>query len=46
MCCEKLQATIPQVRWADPVFALTHKLLETSVKYITQHFSGVLSSEM
>ncbi|XP_075229220.1 uncharacterized protein LOC142328931 isoform X2 [Lycorma delicatula] len=46
ICCEKLQATIPQVRWADPVFALTHKLLETSIKYITQHFSGVLSSEM
>ncbi|RZF44230.1 hypothetical protein LSTR_LSTR003870 [Laodelphax striatellus] len=46
MSCEKLEATIPQVRWADPVFSVTQRLHETAVKFITQHFSGVLASEM
>ncbi|XP_039286195.1 uncharacterized protein LOC111044337 isoform X2 [Nilaparvata lugens] len=45
MSCEKLEATIPQVRWADPVFAVTQRLHDTAVKFITQHFSGVLASE-
>ncbi|BES98096.1 BTB/POZ domain [Nesidiocoris tenuis] len=45
MGCEKLEATIPNVRWAQPVLSLNGKLHEAAIKYLTQHFSNVVSSE-
>lgn len=45
MGCEKLEATIPNVRWAQPVLILNNKLHEAAIKYLTQHFSSVISSE-
>ncbi|GLG97151.1 Protein roadkill [Gryllus bimaculatus] len=45
MCCDKLMATLPNVRWAEPVFGITSQLLEASIKYIANNFSGVLASE-
>lgn len=46
LCCGKLQSTIPAVRWAEPVINLTTKLHDSAVKYIAQHFCGILSNEM
>ncbi|CAH1395068.1 unnamed protein product [Nezara viridula] len=45
MGCDKLEATIPNVRWANPVFALNSKLHEATVKYISQHFASILASQ-
>ncbi|XP_014271421.1 serine-rich adhesin for platelets isoform X2 [Halyomorpha halys] len=45
MGCDKLEATIPNVRWANPVFALNSKLHEATVKYIGQHFASILASQ-
>lgn len=45
MDCNKLLATIPNVRWAEPVFQLGSNLLDASMKYLTDHFAGVLTSE-
>lgn len=45
MCCDKLLATLPNVRWAEPIFGITSQLLETSIKYIANNFSAVLMSE-
>mgnify|MGYP007063915902 CR=1 FL=1 len=45
MCCDKLLATLPNVRWAEPVFGITSQLLETSIKFIANNFCGVLSSD-
>ncbi|PSN39398.1 hypothetical protein C0J52_16579 [Blattella germanica] len=45
MCCDKLLATLPNVRWAEPVFGITSQLLEASIKFIANNFCGVLSSD-
>lgn len=45
MDCDKLLATLPNVRWAEPVFRMVSNLLETSVKYLSDNFSGVLGNE-
>lgn len=45
MGCDKLEATIPNVRWANPVFALNSKLHEATIKYIGQHFASILASQ-
>lgn len=45
MGCDMLEATIPNVRWASPVFSLNAKLHEATVKYLSQHFSSVLASQ-
>lgn len=45
MCCDKLLATLPNVRWAEPVFGITSQLLEASIKFIANNFSRVLSSD-
>jgi hypothetical protein len=45
MCCDKLLATLPNVRWAEPVFGITSQLLEASIKFIANNFSGVLSND-
>lgn len=45
MDCDKLLATLPNVRWAEPVFRLVSDLLDTSVKFLSDNFSGVLGSE-
>ncbi|XP_066991189.2 streptococcal hemagglutinin [Anabrus simplex] len=44
MSCDKLLATLPSVRWAEPVFGITSQLLEASIKFIANNFSGVLTS--
>ncbi|XP_012279426.1 uncharacterized protein LOC105699191 isoform X2 [Orussus abietinus] len=45
MDCDKLLATLPNVRWAEPVFRLVSNLLDTSVKYLSENFSGVLGND-
>lgn len=45
MDCDKLLATLPNVRWAEPVFRLVSDLLDTSVKFLSDNFAGVLGSE-
>lgn len=45
MDCDKLLATLPNVRWAEPVFRMVSNLLETAVKFISENFSGVLSND-
>ncbi|XP_043481128.1 uncharacterized protein LOC122510500 isoform X2 [Leptopilina heterotoma] len=45
MDCDKLLATLPNVRWAEPVFRLVSDLLDTSVKFLSDNFSGVLGSD-
>ncbi|XP_046735507.1 uncharacterized protein LOC124404977 isoform X3 [Diprion similis] len=45
MDCDKLLATLPNVRWAEPVFRLVSNLLETSLKFLSDNFSGLLGNE-
>ncbi|XP_014469902.1 PREDICTED: uncharacterized protein LOC106741948 isoform X2 [Dinoponera quadriceps] len=45
MDCDKLLATLPNVRWAEPVFRLVSRLLEKSVKFLSDNFVGVLGNE-
>ncbi|CAK9797221.1 BTB/POZ domain-containing protein 8 [Anthophora quadrimaculata] len=45
MDCDKLLATLPNVRWAEPVFRMVSNLLETSVKFLSDNFAGVLGNE-
>ncbi|EZA50353.1 BTB/POZ domain-containing protein [Ooceraea biroi] len=45
MDCDKLLATLPNVRWAEPVFRMVSNLLETSVKFLSENFTGVLGNE-
>ncbi|XP_019696075.1 uncharacterized protein LOC105181244 isoform X2 [Harpegnathos saltator] len=45
MDCDKLLATLPNVRWAEPVFRLVSRLLEKSVKFLSENFVGVLGNE-
>ncbi|XP_011874782.1 PREDICTED: uncharacterized protein LOC105565854 isoform X2 [Vollenhovia emeryi] len=43
--CDKLLATLPNVRWAEPVFRMVSNLLETSVKFLSENFAAVLGSD-
>jgi hypothetical protein len=45
MDCNKLLATLPNVRWAEPVFRMVSNLLETSVKFLSENFISVLGNE-
>lgn len=45
MDCDKLLATLPNVRWAEPVFRMVSNLLETSIKFLSENFTGVLGNE-
>ncbi|XP_043277061.1 uncharacterized protein [Venturia canescens] len=45
MDCDKLLATLPNVRWAEPVFRMVSNLLETAVKYISDNFSSILGND-
>lgn len=45
MSCDKLLATLPNVRWAEPIFSLTSQLLDASIKYMSHNFCGVLASD-
>lgn len=45
MDCDKLLATLPNVRWAEPVFRMVSNLLETSIKFLSENFAGVLGNE-
>lgn len=45
MDCDKLLATLPNVRWAEPVFRMVSNLLETSIKFLSENFAGVLGND-
>lgn len=45
MDCDKLLATLPNVRWAEPVFRMVSNLLETSIKFLSDNFAGVLGND-
>ncbi|XP_011499063.1 PREDICTED: uncharacterized protein LOC105363146 [Ceratosolen solmsi marchali] len=45
MDCDKLLTTLPNVRWAEPVFRLASNLLDACMKYLTDNYSGVLNNE-
>ncbi|XP_025987836.2 uncharacterized protein LOC105204707 isoform X2 [Solenopsis invicta] len=45
MDCDKLLATLPNVRWAEPVFRMVSNLLETSVKFLSENFASVLGND-
>ena len=45
MDCDKLLTTLPNVRWAEPVFRLVSNLLDASMKYLTDNFSTMLANE-
>ncbi|KAK3915925.1 BTB/POZ domain-containing protein 8 [Frankliniella fusca] len=45
LCCDKLLSTIPTVRWAEPIFVLTSRLMETCIKYMSDNFCSVLTSD-
>lgn len=45
LCCDKLLSTIPTVRWAEPVFVLTSRLMEMCIKFMSENFSAVMSSD-
>lgn len=45
MDCDKLLTTLPNVRWAEPVFRLVSNLLDAAMKYLTDNFAGVLGNE-
>lgn len=44
MDCDKLLATLPNVRWAEPVFRLVSNLLEVTVKYLSDNMCSVLNT--
>lgn len=45
MDCDKLLATLPSVRWAEPVFRMVSNLLETSIKFLSENFASVLGND-
>lgn len=45
MSCDRLLATLPSVRWAEAVYALTSQLLDACVTFMADHFSSVLTSD-
>nr|CAD7256648.1 unnamed protein product [Timema shepardi] len=45
MNCDKLLATLPSVRWAEPIFGIASQLLEAAIKFVGTNFCGVLKSE-
>ncbi|KAJ8688511.1 hypothetical protein QAD02_024306 [Eretmocerus hayati] len=45
MDCDKLLTTLPNVRWAEPVFRLVSNLVDASMKYLTDNFAGVLGND-
>ncbi|XP_058809408.1 uncharacterized protein LOC131674636 [Phymastichus coffea] len=45
MDCDKLLTTLPNVRWAEPVFRLVSNLLDASMKYLTDNFASVLGND-
>lgn len=45
MDCDKLLATLPNVRWAEPVFQMVSNLLDTSIKFLSENFATVLGND-
>ncbi|KAF7994913.1 hypothetical protein HCN44_004385 [Aphidius gifuensis] len=45
MDCDKLLATLPNVRWAEPVFRMVSNLLEIALKYLSDNFSSILGND-
>ncbi|XP_011306908.1 uncharacterized protein [Fopius arisanus] len=45
MECDKLLATLPNIRWAEPVFRMVSNLLETALKFLSDNFSSVLNND-
>lgn len=44
VACDKLLASIPSLRWAEPVVQLANQLSDACHSYMSQHFTAVLSS--
>lgn len=44
LACDKLLASIPSLRWAEPVVQLALQLADVCQFYISKHFASVLSS--
>lgn len=44
VACDKLLASIPSLRWAEPVIHLASQLSDACHSYMSQHFTSVLSS--
>ncbi|XP_015174495.1 PREDICTED: uncharacterized protein LOC107065377 isoform X3 [Polistes dominula] len=45
MDCDKLLATLPNVRWAEPVYRMVSNLLETTLKFLSDNFAAILNNE-
>lgn len=45
MDCDKLLTTLPNVRWAEPVFRLVSNLVDTSMKYLIDNYASVIGNE-
>ncbi|KAI4500018.1 hypothetical protein M0802_004888 [Mischocyttarus mexicanus] len=45
MDCDKLLATLPNVRWAEPVYRMVSNLLEITLKFLSDNFAAILNSE-
>ncbi|KAK4302836.1 hypothetical protein Pmani_025094 [Petrolisthes manimaculis] len=43
--CERVLASLPMVRWAQPVFDSAAQLLEAATSFIAANMSGVLASD-
>ncbi|KAG0721269.1 BTB/POZ domain-containing protein 8 [Chionoecetes opilio] len=43
--CERVLASLPMVRWAQPVFDSAAQLLESATSFIATNMSGVLASD-
>lgn len=44
LSCDKLLASIPSLRWAEPIAQLSLQLSDACQLYISQHFAAVLSA--
>ncbi|KAL7302103.1 hypothetical protein TKK_0005331 [Trichogramma kaykai] len=45
MDCDQLLTILPNVRWAETVFLLASNLLDTSMKFLTDNFPSILSTD-
>uniref|UniRef100_T1IY59 Protein kinase domain-containing protein n=1 Tax=Strigamia maritima TaxID=126957 RepID=T1IY59_STRMM len=45
MICDKLMTTLPHVKWSEPVFGLSSKLLEACTVFMARNFHAVLTSK-
>ncbi|XP_065162021.1 LOW QUALITY PROTEIN: BTB/POZ domain-containing protein 8-like, partial [Atheta coriaria] len=46
LSCDRLLASLPNLKWAEPVVQLALQLSQTCQTYVTQHFTAVLPTLM